>query len=49
LETTALQSVPEEAVCCKDFSEFPWLELGINEQIEFPINAGSSVGHFVDG
>lgn len=49
LEATTLQSVPESLVCCNSFSEFPWLELGTNEQIEFPINAESPVGCFADG
>ncbi|MFZ3465821.1 MalM family protein [Vibrio harveyi] len=49
LEATTLQSVPEAAVCCNNFSEFPWLELGTNEQIEFSINADSPVGRFAEG
>lgn len=47
--TNTISPLPTAQVCCSDFSQFPWIQLNNNEDINFQIDSSSSVGHFTDG
>lgn len=44
-----VQPLPDSKVCCADYSTFPWIQLGSNEELSFQVNTASPVGHFSEG
>jgi maltose operon protein len=47
--TKAIEPLPSSAVCCNDFSQFPWIRLNTTEDIDFQLDVSSPIGHFSDG
>ena len=47
--TKPIEALPSSAVCCNDFSQFPWIQLSITEEIDFQLDVSSPIGHFSDG
>ncbi len=49
VEKTTIQPIPYSEVCCTTYSEFPWIKLSTNEELDFQIDESSPIGHFSDG
>lgn len=47
--TKPIEPLASSAVCCSDFSQFPWIQLGTTEEIDLQLDSSSPVGHFSDG
>ncbi|MCZ4293489.1 MalM family protein [Vibrio sinaloensis] len=44
-----ISPLPYSEVCCTNYSEFPWIQLGTNEELNFQIDQSAPIGHFADG
>lgn len=44
-----IEPLAADEVCCDDFSEFPWIELGTAEELDFQLDSSSPIGHFFEG
>jgi maltose operon protein len=47
--TTPIEPLASSEVCCDDFSQFPWIQLGTTEDLDFQLDASSPIGRFSDG
>jgi len=44
-----ISPLPYSEVCCTNYAEFPWIQLGTNEALDFQIDQSAPIGHFTDG
>lgn len=44
-----IAALPSSSVCCTDFSQFSWIQLGTTEDIDFQLDSSSPIGRFSDG
>jgi len=47
--TALIEPLASSEVCCNDFSQFPWIQLGTTEELDFQLDSSSPIGHFSDG
>lgn len=47
--TAPIEPLASSEVCCNDFSQFPWIQLGTTEELDFQLDSSSPIGHFSDG
>lgn len=48
-KSAQISPLPYSQVCCTNYAEFPWIQLGTNEDLDFQIDQNAPVGHFTDG
>ncbi|WP_413699888.1 MalM family protein [Psychromonas sp. KJ10-10] len=49
LPSKSISSIDTSEVCCDHFSQFPWIQLESEEDIEFKLATDSPIGRFSDG